>query len=486
MKALFAIVAAIDLLILAPCVYLALSANSDDLIDPNIGLLLIRTGALVFCVTSLSVIIALPIAWLIERTDLPFGKFWSVVTPLPLVIPSYVATFALVVIRRITGMPELYGFSGAVIILTLLSYPYVLLPARAAFAQMDASIVEAARSLGCGRARVFLRVTLPLLSPAIGAGALLAALYTLSDFGAVSLLGCETLTWAVYQRYSSAVGRDAAASLALLLLLVGFALIALESVMRNRLHRRAQSAPRPPARVTLGVWKYPASVFLTSIVFFALGLPAAGILYWLGRSAVFLPDAAALGNSTALSLAAATAVVVAAFPVALLSAKKMSGTWFLERVASVGFAIPGIALALALVSLSVEHFLFLYQTLPLLVLAYVILYLQPAIGPIRASLLRSSRSVEESARILGGPVRAFFRVTLPIVRPGFVAGFLLVFFLVMKELPVVLILAPIGFKTLAVSVWSGMSEAYFARASVPAAWIILVSSVPLAVLSFRR
>jgi iron(III) transport system permease protein len=159
----------------------------------------------------------------------------------------------------------------------------------------------------------------------------------------------------------------------------------------------------------------------------------------------------------------------------------------LERVAYVGFALPGIAVALGLVFFGANYAPVLYQTLGMLILAYLILFLPAAVGATRTSLLQISPNVEQAARSLGrSPFQVMTTITLPLVRPGILSGAALVFLLTMKELPATLILSPIGFKTLPASIWSAASEAFFAQAAAPALFLILASSLPLALLTLRE
>ena len=151
------------------------------------------------------------------------------------------------------------------------------------------------------------------------------------------------------------------------------------------------------------------------------------------------------------------------------------------------FALPGIAIALALVFFGANYAGFLYQTIGLLLLGYVALFLSPALGAVRTTLLQMNPRVEEAARSLGRtPLGAFTSVSLPAARPGIVAGASLVFLLTMKELPATLILSPTGFTTLATSVWSFTAEAFFARAALPALLLIILSGIPLALLMLRE
>jgi iron(III) transport system permease protein len=466
-----------------------------------------RTVWLALAVTFASTAIAVPLAWLTVRTDLPLRRMWAVLTPLPLVIPSYVGAYlvasalgprgllqqALAEPFGIERLPEIYGFPGALIVLTLLSYPYILLGVRAALLRMDPALEEASRSLGHGPWATFRRVTLPQLRPALGAGGLLVALYALRDFGAVSIMRYDTFTRVIYVQYRS-FDRSQAALLALILVALTLVIVAFEVRTRRRAHyvQQQTGAARPPPRVALGRWRWPALFFCALIVTFSLILPAGVLAYWLIRGLSAGETLTALGpvawNSIHASALAAVACVFAALPVALLFVRRPGRpTRLVEWLTYAAFALPGIVIALALVFFGINYARPLYQTLLLLVFAYGVLFLPQAIGATRSSLLQIHPSLEEAARSLGRrSAYVFATVTLPLIRPGLAAGAALVFLTAMKELPATLILAPIGFKTLATSVWSAVSEAFFAQAAAPALLIILMSSLPLAFLISRE
>ena len=470
--------------------------------------ILIRSVLLVVTVTGACVAIAVPLAWLTVRTDLPLRRLWAVLTALPLVIPSYIAGFIVVVALGPKGMfqqflagpfgverlPEIYGFPGAMLTLTFLSYPYVLLTVRAALWRLDPSLEEGSRGLGHGSWATFFRVVLPLLRPAIAAGALLVALYTLSDFGAISLLRYETFTWAIYIQYESAFDRTIAAGLSLALVSVAAVILLTEAFTRgpSRPYPSTVGVVQTPALVRLGRWRWPALALCASVVAVSLAMPISILLYWVvrgvsaGEPLLLLWSAA--GNSLYVSALAATAAVIAALPVAILVIRYPGLlSTLVERVTYVGFALPGIAIALALVFFGANYATPLYQTTVLLIFAYVVLFLPAAVGAVRSSLLQVSPRFEEAARGLGRrPYRVFATVTLPLIWPGLLAGAALVFLLTMKELPATLILGPISFKTLATSIWSASSEAFFAQAAAPALLLILASSVPLAFLMLRE
>ena len=470
--------------------------------------ILLRTLLLVGTVTVASLAIALPLAWLTVRTDLPLARVWGVLLALPLVIPSYVAGFAVVVALGPRGMlqgflegpfgverlPDISGFPGAMVTLTLLSYPYALLTIRASLQRLDPSLEESSRGLGYSWPATFRRVVVPLLRPSMAAGGLLVALYTLSDFGAVSLLRYETFTWAIFIQYESAIDRTlgAAFSLALVALALAFLVGEYLSRGRSRYYRVDQGVVRPAQTVPLGAWRWPSVVLCAVIACLSLALPMAVLVFWVvrgvsaGEPLLLLWQAA--GNSLYISALAALVAVLAAFPIATLSVRH-SGllSSLLERITYVGFALPGIAVALGLVFFGANFARILYQNLSLLILAYVVLFLPTAVGSTRTSILQVNPRMEDAARSLGrGPAQVFMSVTLPLARPGLLSGAALVFLLTMKELPATLILRPTGFPTLATSIWSAASEAFFAQAAAPALLLVLASSVPLSFLMLRE
>jgi len=466
-----------------------------------------RTVILVISVTALSLVVALPLAWLTTRSDLPFRRMWAVLSIIPLVIPSYVAGLVVVAAFGPKGtlqdllegpfgvdrLPNIYGFPGAVLTITMVSFPYMLLVLRASMQRMDRCMEEASRSLGHGPFSTFRKVTLPHLRPSIAAGALLVSLYTMSDFGAVSLLRYETFTWAIYLQYETSFDRMVAAALSLVLVLIAVVILVIELRMRGRAqyHRSAAGVAHTPVIVRLGRWRWPALGFSSLVVLISLVIPVSILLYWTIRG-VSEGESISLNwdyafNSAYASGIAALVTVAAALPVAIL-AVRYSGrlSSLLERATYIGFAMPGVVVGLALVFFATNYADFVYQTMALLIFAYVISFLPQAVGAIRASLLQVNPRLEEASRSLGrNSFRTTLSVTIPLIRPGMMAGAALVFLTVMKELPATLILSPFGFKTLATSIWSSTSEAFFARAAISSLLLILVSSVPMAYFVIR-
>ena len=466
-----------------------------------------RTALLALTVTGTSLLLALPLAWLTVRTNLPLKGLWSVLTVLPLVVPSYVGAFAAVsalgprgllqqALERPLGvdrLPEIYGFPGAWLVLTLFTYPYLLLSIRATLWGMDPAQEEASRTLGQGAWRTFFRVTLPQLKPAIAAGSLLVALYTLSDFGAVSLLRFDSFTRVIFLQYEASFDRTLASVLALMLVAFTVLLLVVEQRARGRARYHALTGTRrPPRALRLGRWRWPSLAFAGAVVLVALGLPASVLLYWLSEGLAHGEElnfvASAVGNALYASLLGAVVAIAAAFPIALLVVR-FGGRLarIVESSTYIGFAIPGIVIALALVFFGANFATPVYQTTSLLIFAYLVLFLPMAVGAVRSSLLQVNPAVEEAARSLGrSSLAVAATVTLPLIRPGVVIGAALVFLTAMKELPATLLLAPIGFRTLATEMWSAADEGFFARAALPGLLLILVSAVPVAVLLLRE
>jgi iron(III) transport system permease protein len=497
-----------------PLGYLIVRASSADrdawdvLALDTTGRLVLDTAALVAAVVAAALLIGVPLAWLLTRTDIPGRPLLAVGAALPLVIPSYVAALALLGALGPRGMlqqllegpfgverlPDIYGFRGAVLALTLSTYPYVYLLAGSAMRDLDPSLEEASRSLGRSRLATFFRVTLPAVRTSLAAGGLLVALYTLADFGAVSLMQYPALTRSIYLQYQALFDREPAAILALVLVALTLLLLVVEGRVRasSRYRRGARGTTRPPTVVALGRWRWPAFAFCGLVVGLFLILPISVLGYWvweavpLGREIAF-PWREAWRSVLASGLAAGAAVV-AALPVAVL-ARRYRALWtrLLELLTFTGNALPGIVVALALVFFGARYGGPLYQTLGILVFAYVVRFLPQSLAASGAALESVDPRVEEAARSLGrGPVRAVATVTVPLVRSGVFAGAALVFLSAMKELPATLLLRPIGFDTLATEIWSATAVADYAQAAPPALLLVAVSTPLVYFLVARR
>jgi iron(III) transport system permease protein len=470
--------------------------------------LLVRSLGLAGAVALGATALAVPLAWLTVRSDLPGRRVWAVLVLLPFVVPSYIGAYLLVsalgprgVIARevlaplgIGSIPSIYGFWGAAAVLTAFTYPLVLLPVRAALRRMDPSLEDAARGMGAGRLRIARTIVLPQLVPAIGAGALLAMLYAMSDFGAVSILRYDSFTRVIYQNYRLSFERAGAAALGVVLILVMVILIVIEGRMRRRVdyHRNAPGVAKPSAPVALGSWRYPALAFCATVVGLTLVLPLGVLTYWASRTASTTVDWGDFGqaalNSIVTAALAAGIGLIAAVPISRLGARypgRASRT--IEAAHHAGYALPHLVVALALVFLGIRLVPWAYQSLGMAVFALVVIYVPLAIGALRASMLQVSPSLEDAARGMGrGSIGVLVTITAPLVRPGVLAAATLVYIGAIKELPAMLLLAPTGYDTLATMIWSETSRSVFEAAALPSLVLLAVSAPVLALLVGRE
>jgi iron(III) transport system permease protein len=455
--------------------------------------LLGNTLTLTFCVLVATTMIALPLAWLVVRSDLRFKRFLAFLGVLPLAVPGYVMAYALIGLSGYSGfanamfgitLPRPNGLWGATLALSLYTFPYLFLNLRSALMGLDPSLEASAYSLGRSRLNTFFTVLLPHLWPAFAAGWLVVGLYVLGDFGVIALMRYEVFSYAIFTQYAAAVDRIYAAWLALMLMGVTVGFILMESWFsrRSRYSRVAIGVARQQAPVTLGPWRPVAWLFLATVYGASLGLPALVLTYWLNLAPAALDVEALWQVFVRTTLAAAPAALLAtalALPVVYLTVRYPSPlSWAMNRLVYLGYAVPPLAFALAMVFLALTAIPWAYQTLGLLIAAYSLSFLALAVGPIRSALLQLGARTEEAALSLGySRAETFLLVTLPTLRRAITAGALLVFIIVVKELPITFLLAPTGYTTLATRVFGYTSEGMLYEAALYAALIVLFSSL---------
>jgi iron(III) transport system permease protein len=432
-------------------------------------------------------IIAIPAAALLTRTNLPGRRLWLTALALPLAIPSYVAAYA-----WLAQFPAMSGFWAAALILIAVSYPYVLLPVAAALRSTDPAIEEVARSLGRSQFAAFRTTTLPQAMPAAAAGSLLVGLYVLSDFGAVSLFRVDAFTRVIFASYRASFDRTSAAVLASILVLLALILVFAERKVRGRSlqYRSASGTQRKAVLTRLSIrGRVFGWGFVTVVIAIAIIVPVASLLIRLAEGSRRPLDVVELVQATLSSAgAAATGAVIAvalALPIGLLTARYRSkwstGT---ETAAFAGHALPGVVIGLSLVFLTINAVPFLYQTLFTLAFAYAVLFLPKSIGATRTSIAAVPPILEQTARTLGrNPLGAWANTTLRLAWPGIAAGGLLVLLTAMKELPATLMLRPTGFDTLATELWSRTEIAAYGAAAPYALALIALAAVPAFTLS---
>ena len=513
----------VALFVAVPLIYIfirALSAEPEAwtrLFQERIWKLFGNTLALVIAVTSGALLTGVTMAFLTERTDLPGKKIFRWMLAMPLAIPAYIGGIVHLALLRPRGgvIPQLLedlfgqpvptpsplGFWGAAFILTLFMYPYVYLLSGAAFRTLHASLEEASRVFGRTPIQTIFQVTLPALRPGLTAGALLVALDILAEYGTVALLRYETFSSAIFVQLSGRYDRSSASVLSGILVALAIGILWSELQLQGRARfTQMESNWRPAPMMPLGKWRIPAFLLVLGVVSASLLLPVGVLLVW-SIQAFLDPETMAMlfhtgsqgfgsyiWNSLWSSSAAAVIAVMLSLPVGLFAVRYPNRfSKFLSRLSQVGYAIPGVVIALSLVLLVNRFLPFLYATPFVVVIAYVLRHMPQAVRASESALGQLSPSLEEASRVMGRTsLQTLIQVTLPLILPGLLAGGSLVFLTSLKELPATLLLRPAGFDTLAVRVWVWAGEGFYFQAAPAALLLVLVSALPLSFLLRRE
>ena len=501
-------------LILLPLGYVTSQALSADpavwsrLWTTRIPELLSNTIWLAASVACLTLVLGVSTAWLVTRVEFPGRGLWEGALVLPLAMPTYVLAYIYSYLLGFGGPVEQawqmvagpqarifspHSYLGATLVMTLDTFPFVYLLSRSALLNMNVSFEEVSRASGISRTKTLWLVTLPLMRPSIAAGLALVILYVVSDFGAVSLLRYQTLTYAVFQQMTGRSDNTAASILSLLL--VGLALLFLitERWFRHRSRfYQTTGRYRRPERHRYG-WLGTSLVtgYLAFVVSAAFALPAYLLVIWsLSPEALAIVDSRFIGflwNSGFLAACAATGGVLIGLPFAYMANRRPN--WLnlgCLQAAYAGYVLPGPVAALAVLVLCLNVTPFLYGSVLVLIVAYMIHFLPAGLQSLEPALQQVTPNLEEVARTLGLGVRQTWqRVTLPLMRTGFVVAWVLMFLQTMKELPATLLLRPVGFDTLAIRVWMEASEEYY-RLAAPSALLIVLLGLPTLLLLFSK
>jgi iron(III) transport system permease protein len=462
-------------------------------------------------------------AWLVSMCRFPGQRLFEWALLLPFAVPAYIIGYTYTGLLEYAGpvqsllreamgwgrddywFPQIRSLGGAIVVMSLVFYPYVYLLARAAFLEQCTCMLDVSRTLGRGAWGSFFRVAVPLARPAIAGGVALALMETLADFGTVQYFGVSTFTTGIYRTWFALGAPTAAAQLAGLLMLFVLLVLTLERVSRGlaRYQHTAQSRQRSSYRLTGG------RALLAAI---ACGLPvtlgfALPVLV-LTEMSLERGDAMFGGMflelaSNSFGLAALAALVTAAVALVVGYGLRLRPTPAMRvsaRIAGLGYAIPGAVIAVGVLlpfarfdnaidawmraTFGISTGLLFTGTIAVLVFAYLVRFLALALNTVEAGLAKINRNLDDAARILGrGPAGALARVHVPMIWGSVLTAVILVFVDVLKELPATLILRPFNFETLAVRVYRFASDERLAEASTAALAIVLVGLVPVILLS---
>lgn len=443
--------------------------------------LLINTFLLLILTVPLCIVLAVALGWLTERSDLPGARIWSWLAVAPLAVPAFVHSYA-----WISLAPGFDGLSAAVLISVLAYFPFLYLPITAALRRLDPGLEDAAATLGLSPWRVFFHVVLPQLRLALCGGTLLIGLHLLGEYGLYGMIRFDTFTTAIVDQFQSTFNGPAANMLASVLVMCCLALLGLEAGARGneRYARIGTGAAREPQLCRLGRSTALCLVLPILTTILALGVPFVTLLRWLvyGGAGVWRLDeiGPALGETAILAIVGALMTTVAAIPMAWLSIRAPGRLQrALEGCNYIIGSLPGVVVALALVTITVRVFLPIYQTVVTLLLAYAMLFLPLALVGLRASIAQAPVELEQAAASLGRPpVRALWSTTIPLAAPGAAASVALVALGITTELTATQMLAPNGTQTLTTAFWAYSGEIDYAAAA-PYALIMVVFSLPL-------
>ncbi|MDB5980333.1 MAG: iron transporter permease [Pseudomonas sp.] len=456
---------------------------------PKVGELLINTVLLVVLTVPLCVALGVALAWLTERTDLPLRRMWSLLAVAPLAVPAFVHSYAWVSL-----VPSIHGLFAGVLVSVIAYFPFIYLPASAALRRLDPGIEDVAESLGLKPWAVFFRVVLPQLKLAIWGGGLLVGLHLLAEYGLYAMVRFDTFTTAIFDQFQSSFNGPAANMLAGVLAILCLAMLTFESGTRGTArYARVGSGSARQLRICRLNSTTTALALLLPILAtaLALGVPLITLGKWLiaggadvWRSSTLWP---ALEQTLILASAGAILTTLAAVPIAWLSIRSPGRLHrLLESCNYITSSLPGIVVALALVTVTINFARPIYQTAITVLLAYMLMFLPRALVNLRTGIAQAPVELENIARSLGrSPAQALWVITMRLASPGAAAGVALVFLAIVNELTATLLLAPNGTRTLATGFWAMTSEIDYAAAA-PYALIMVMLSMPLTWLLYHQ
>lgn len=549
-SSLIALILSLPVLAILSGVFVNTQAMWQHLTTTVLGTYISNSLGLMLGVGIGTAIIGTATAWLVTLCDFPGRRVFEWGLLLPLAAPAYILAYTYTELLEYygpiqTGLRNWFGWQsvddywfpavrslpGAIVMLTLVLYPYVYLLARSAFLSQSTSLLEASRSLGCSPWRGFWQVALPLARPAIAAGLSLALMETLNDFGTVEHFSVSTFTTGIYRTWFGMGEQAVASQLSALLLLFVFGLIILEQLSRQRQgYYQTSCQYQTLPRYRLSGWRSGGAT-LSCLLPIGLGfvVPAGvlmQLLVGLGDSAEIdsradsdFPSAdrsseaiASAGGdrfwdfaSHSLTLALLTAAIAILLSVLLAYGQRLRPgvlNYWATRISTLGYAVPGSVIAVGVLlflgkfdnsldawsrsTLGIGTGLLLSGTLAALVFAYLVRFLAVAFGAIAASLGAIKPNLDDASRSLGySRMATLQKIHLPLMRSGLLTAAILVFVDVMKELPATLIVRPFNFDTLAVRVYNLASDERLAEAAAPALAIVAVGLLPVILLSWQ-
>lgn len=472
----------------------------------NVFDLLLNTMILFIFVVISSLFVGLLISIITVRFNIRGSKILFTLSVLPLVIPSYIGAltyvsafsprglfvqlFSNLGLKEIAGLD---GFLGSWIVLTLFTYPYVVLICSSALRNLDSTVEDAARSLGKNKLSVYTQVVIPRLKKPIIFSGLLVGLYVISDFGAVSLMRYSTVTKAIYSYYEFKIDGDPVIFYSSILIVMALIISLIQRGSEESRSAKVSGIPKISEKVNLSrKSKVLIYSFMSLIIFSGLVLPISVLSYWLIRglaagNSVRAVFGGVVGSLSVSLLAALFSVIVSTPIIIMVSQYRSKFGNVLERIMLALYGLPHISVGVAILFITIKIFPSIYQSFTALIISYLIVFLPQAIGAGQASMEQVKLTYLDASAGLGmSKIQTFYRITLPLIYRGLFAGGALVFLSTMKELPQTLLLRPTGLSTMSVDIWSYASEGLFTQAAFSSFILLAISAIPTYILSTRN
>jgi len=482
---------------------------------------IVNTLVLIGLVAVFSALVGLFAAYIVTRYEFKGRKLLSWFLILPLAVPSYIAAYVYADMLSYTGTfsrflragnigltIDIMNMSGAVFIFVMTLFPYVYMLTRSALQKQNAAFLENARLLGASRAEAFYSVVLPLLRPALVAGTLLVVLETLNDYGVVAYFNVRVFSFAIFDAWFRLGDTVAAIRLSAILMIIVFAIIFIERLIRGKRRFSGNAKPKPVPRMPLsGPWRFILPGLLWVIMALGFFIPLAQLLYY---ASLTFTDVFNTGfvflviNSLTLAITATLITVFVALMLANYNrGRKSSFKHALLKITNLGYAIPGavIAVAVMLFFIDLDHMfyplyrlinpesarLILTASLAMLTFAYVLRFMAIGYNSVEAAYDKVGEKFTEAAYSLKtSKLKTLLKVDLPLIKTGLISAAIIVFIDVIKELPLTLILRPTNYDTLASSVFRYAREEMLQESSVPALVMILISSLLIFFLTHQK
>ena len=491
--------------------------------DTILPQMLLNTFTLLISVSVGTLVIGTTLAWLVTAYEFPGKKTFKWLLVLPMAIPAYVMGFLYMSMFDFAGpfqtffrntvgwqgtFPQIRSGFGAIVVMTLVLYPYVYMLAKAGFEGQSASAFEAAKVLGASKLKTFFKVALPLARPSIAAGVALAAMETLADFATVRYFNFPTVADGILRVWHGLMDLGAASEMAGMLAFFSLLVLLSEQRLRSgKAYHQTKGKNQGVPPIFLSGSKGLIASFICGTVFFAaFGLPVLQLLYWaILEISEITPHALAVYGRLAFrslsvsAIAAFFTVFVALFIASISRLGTGKFSRYLAKASTVGYSIPGAVIGVGiLIPLSaldryiiniagnlwgIDLGLIFTGSLIGLVYAYVVRFMAIAYGSVDSSMDKIPPNTVLAARMLGANAfRIIFKIKLPLILPGIIAGAVLVFVDVMKELPITVVLRPMSYDTLAIWVWQMAAESLWTDTALPALAIVLVGILPVWIL----